>query len=206
LQQPLQRGQIEDVLQAFAVGLEDDRERAVAARNLQQALRLETLLPQRRALVGAAARDQQCARGVLAEARAEECALPHFLNDELFDLFRRDHDRLRRRRRVGVRQVKRNAVVRPDRLDFQPERLAEPCCERKRPRCVHARAERRQDAEPPVADLVAETLDHDGPVRRHGAGRGGLLVQERQQVVRGSFVQAMLVRQPLHGDFVALSH
>ena len=77
--------------------------------------------------------------------------------------------------------------------DLQPERLAQARRERKRPRCVHARAERRQDAETPVADLVAETLDDDGPVRRHGAGRGGLLVQERQQVVRRAFVEAMLV-------------
>ena len=37
--------------------------------------------------------------------------------------------------------------------------------ERERPRRVHPRAERRQDADAPVADLVAEALDDDGPVR-----------------------------------------
>src|SRR5205823_4910770 len=41
LEEPLQGRQVEDVLQALAVGLEDDRERAVAARDLEQALRLE---------------------------------------------------------------------------------------------------------------------------------------------------------------------
>ena len=36
VQEPLQRGQVEDVLEALAVGLEHDRERAVAAGDLQQ--------------------------------------------------------------------------------------------------------------------------------------------------------------------------
>ena len=53
LQQPLQRRQVEDVLQALAVGLEHDRERRVAARDLQQRLRLQALLPERRALARA---------------------------------------------------------------------------------------------------------------------------------------------------------
>src|SRR2546430_16523408 len=58
---------------------------------------------------------------------------------------------------------------------------------------MHTGAERRQDAQTPVADLVAETLDDDGTVRRHGAGRSSLLVQERQQVARGPVVEQMLV-------------
>ena len=55
VEDPLQRRQVEDVLQALAVGLEHDRERAVVARDLEQALRLQPLLPQRRALARAAA-------------------------------------------------------------------------------------------------------------------------------------------------------
>ena len=89
--------------------------------------------------------------------------------------------------------MERDAVVRPDRLHLDAERLPQARGERERPRSVHARAERREDAETPVADLVAEALDDDGPVRRHGAGRGGLLVQERQQVARGAIVEQMLV-------------
>jgi hypothetical protein len=34
---------------------------------------------------------------------------------------------------------------------------------------VHRRAERREQAHPPVADLVAEALDHDGAVVGHCA-------------------------------------
>ena len=78
-QDPLQRRQVEHVLEALAVGLEHDRERAVVACDLEQALGLEALLPERRALPGAPPRDQQGAAGVLAEAGAEERGLPHLL-------------------------------------------------------------------------------------------------------------------------------
>ena len=84
----LQRGQVEDVLQALAVGLEHDRERAVLARDLEQVLRLQPLLPERRPLAGAAARDQQRPSRVLAEAGAEEGGLAHLPDDELLDLVR----------------------------------------------------------------------------------------------------------------------
>ena len=58
-QDALERRQVEDVLQDLAVGLEDDRELGVATRDLQQALRLQPLLPERRPLPGPAARDEQ---------------------------------------------------------------------------------------------------------------------------------------------------
>ena len=50
--------------------------------------------------------------------------------------------------------------------------------QRHRPRRVHAPAERREDADAPVADLVAEALDHDRPVggddaRSRPPARGG---------------------------------
>ena len=100
-----------------------------------------------------------------------------------------------RRRGVGVRQVDRDPVVRPDRLRLEPERLAQPSAERQRPRRVHAAAERREDAEPPVADLVAEALDHDRPVGRDRARRRLLLGQERDQVLGGALVESVLLGQ-----------
>ena len=53
-EQPLQRRQVEDVLQALAVRLEHDREARVLPRHLEQPLRLEPLLPERRAHARAA--------------------------------------------------------------------------------------------------------------------------------------------------------
>jgi hypothetical protein len=70
-QQLGQRGQVEHVPQALAVGLEDDREARVVAGDLEQALGLQPLLPERRALARVGAWDQQRAGGVLAEAGAE---------------------------------------------------------------------------------------------------------------------------------------
>jgi hypothetical protein len=49
---------------------------------------------------------------------------------------------------------------------------------------VDAAAERREHAQPPVADLVAEALDHDRAVARDHAGRGLLLAEVVEQVAR----------------------
>ena len=69
-QDPAQRRQVEDVLQALPVRLEHDRELRIAARDLEEVLRLQPLLPERRALARTAPGDEQRARGVLAEPRA----------------------------------------------------------------------------------------------------------------------------------------
>ncbi len=67
-------------------------------------------------------------------------------------------------------------------------------CERHRPRRVDPSAERRQDADPPVADLVAEPLHDHRPVGRQRAC-GLLLAQEGQQVLRGELVEVVLVAE-----------
>src|SRR5262249_40182790 len=87
-QEPSQGRKVEHVLQTFAVGLEDDRKRAVASGDLEQALRLQTLLPERSPLIGAPARDEESPSRVLAKACAEERALADLLYDELLDLVR----------------------------------------------------------------------------------------------------------------------
>ena len=198
MQDPLQRGQVEDVLQALAVGLEHDREGAVVARDLEQALRLEPLLPERRALARAPPRDQERATRVLAEAGAEERRLPDLLHDELLDLVRREQQIGDRRRQVGLGQMERDAVVRPDRLHLEPERVAQARAERHRPRRVHARAERRQDAEAPVADLVAEALDDDRAVGGDDAAvRRSLVAQVGEEVLRRERVEVVVAAEAL---------
>ena len=71
---------------------------------------------------------------------------------------------------------------------------------------MHARTERRQDAQAPVADLVAETLDDNGAVGRNGPGRGRLLVEEGHQILRSAFVEQVLLLQPLYRSLVAQRH
>src|SRR5262249_37288646 len=67
-----------------------------------------------------------------------------------------------------------------------PERRAE----RERPGRVHAAAVRREQAEPPVADLVAESLDDDRAVGRQRPRRSLLLAEIRDQVARRELVAA----------------
>ena len=66
-----------------------------------------------------------------------------------------------------LRQAQDDAVVAPHRLDRDVEAVDQPPLDRHRPRRVHRRAERAEDADPPVADLVAEPLDHDRAVVGH---------------------------------------
>src|SRR3954452_15983017 len=54
---------------------------------------------------------------------------------------------------------------------------------------MHAAAEGREDAEAPVADLVAEALDHDRLIRRQHTRGLALLAQEGDQVARRLLVE-----------------
>ena len=66
-----QAGHVEDLLQAFAVGLEDHRERAVARGDLQEVRAPLPLLPERGARSRPTARQEQRPRGTFAEAGRE---------------------------------------------------------------------------------------------------------------------------------------
>ena len=196
-QQVDQRGQVEHVAQALAVGLEDHREAREVLGDLEQALRLEPLLPQRRALARVGARDQQAAGGVLAEARAEQGRAAELADDQVLDLVRLEQDQVGVGRLVGVGQVDDDPVVGPDRVGLEVELVADPRRERQAPGGVHAAAERREDAEAPVADLVAELLDHERLVGGHHPGRRLLLAQVGDQVLGGAPVEVVLVRERL---------
>src|SRR5439155_18373807 len=90
----------------------------------------------------------------------------------------------------------RDPVVRPDRLRLDPESLPQPRLDRQRQGRMDAAAERRQDHEPPIAELVAEALDDEPPIRRQGARDFALLVEVGDEVVRGELVEVMLVPEP----------
>ena len=196
-QQLDQGGQVEHVAKALAVGLEDHREAREVLGDLEQALRLEPLLPQRRALARVGARDQQAAGGVLAEARAEQRRAAELADDQVLDLVRLEHHQVGVGRLVGVGQVDDDPVVGPDRVRLEVELVADPRRQRQAPGRVHPAAERREHAEPPVADLVAELLHHQRLVGGHDPGRRLLLAQVGDQVLGGAPVEVVLVRERL---------
>ena len=83
-----------------------------------------------------------------------------------------------------------------------------PCCSRSSARSASPQgactlgAEGREDAQAPVADLVAEALDDDRAVGGQDAGRELLLAQVLDERARGALVAGVQARQPLHGALV----
>ena len=70
------------------------------------------------------------------------------------------------------------------------ELVADACGDGQCPRRVHLHAVGGVQDESPVAELVAESLDHESRVGRHVPGDLALLGEERDQVARGAFVEA----------------
>ncbi|GMA26435.1 hypothetical protein GCM10025864_41940 [Luteimicrobium album] len=75
------------------------------------------------------------------------------------------------------------------RRDVHAEPLAQTPRHDQGPGRVHARPERGVQHDPPVAELVTEPLDHDGPVVGHRARRGALVGEVGEQVVGGPAVE-----------------
>ena len=82
-------------------------------------------------------------------------------------------------------------VVGPDRVGLEAVLVADAGAQREAPGGVHAAAVGREDAQPPVADLVAEALDDDRAVARHDARGVLLLAQEGEQVLGGEVVEVV---------------
>ena len=201
----MERGQVEDVLQAFAIRLEHDRELRVPAGHLQQVLRLQALLPERCALSGTPAGDEERSRGVLAKTGAVQRRLRQLAEQEVLDLPGVEGEVGQRGRHVGVREVERDPVVRPQRLDVEAQRVAQACAQGHRPRRMHATAVGREDADAPVPDLVAEAFDDDRSVGRDDARRCLLLAKERDEVPRGQRVEAVVLLDPCDRSVVGES-
>ena len=201
-----QRRQVEDVRQALAVGLDEDREGAIARGDREQVGRPLALLPERRPRARPASRQEQGSGRVLAEAAGEHRRRRKRPDDEVLDLVGlREEQRLDAiERGVALGQPDRDAVVRPDRLDLHPQSLADPRLEGQRPRLMDPAAERGQQAQSPVAQLVAEALDDDPLVGRQGARRLALVVQVGQQVGGRTLVEIVRLAQEGRGGGPAL--
>ena len=211
-QQLAQGGEVEPVVEALPVRLEDDREAPEPAGHLQQGGGLEALLPQRRAPAGPAAGDEERPGGVLAEAGAEQRRAAELADDQLLELVRVDQERPRpraaRRRRAGGTAMPSSP---------QMTWASDPVASRRRAPAgpgptARARAppNGRQHAQAPVADLVAEALDHHRGVARHGAGGRRLVLRgrppgcarpARRRRSRGAGARGRLVRR--RGDQLA---
>ncbi len=104
----------------------------------------------------------------------------------------------------------RDPVVGPQSARVDAQLLLQVCLERERERGVDPAAERSVQAYAPVADLVAESLHHDGAVVRHDTCGSRLVVEVGQQVLDGEVVEARAFPQPLRGsagvDSAQLAH
>ena len=191
-----ERGQVEDVGEAFPVGLDKDREAPVAAGHAEQVRCPLALLPERRAGPRPAARQKQGSARVLAEPRGEQGRPPDRRDDEVLDRLRIREEGLLDPVEVALGQADRDPVVGPDGRDLLAQPLAQARLDRERPRGVDPPAERREQDQPPIAELVPETLDHDPAVGREGARSLPLVLQVRHEVVGRERVEVMPIPQP----------
>ena len=116
-----QRRQVEDVAQALAIRLDEDREAAVAAGDREEVRRPLALLPERRPRAGPAARQEQRPGRVLAEPAREQGRGRELADDEVLEIVRlREQQRLDPVQwRVAFGQPDRDPVVGPDGLDLE---------------------------------------------------------------------------------------
>ena len=198
----LQFAQVHVVLQAFAEGLDHDREIGVLARHLEQVAAAQPLEPERRPLADRQPRQQQRPRRVLAEPQGEQGAVGQLQGDALADVLRRQavenvQDRLR-----AVGQADQQAVVVVQDLRGVAEPLVQPVLQRQPQTQVDAMAQRAEHQHLPVAELVARRLDHDAAVGGHHAGAVALAADVLAQVLGRGTVEVEIVLQPLQATRV----
>ena len=123
-----------------------------------------SLLPQGSSLSRSSSRQQEGARRGFTKPRREQRGGRQLPDDQLLHLVRIDQQLVGGDRVDGLGEAQHDAVVTPQHFDRRAEPLGEPSLERKGPRRVHPRAERRQHAHAPIADLVGEAFDDDRAV------------------------------------------
>ncbi len=155
-----------------------------------------TLLPQRGPPVGATARQQEGPACALPEPGGEERRLRERRHDEFVDVLRVDQQRIDGQLVGRLRQAHHDPVVTPHRLDRDVVTVHELPLDRHGPRRVDRRAERREDAHPPIADLVAETLDHHRAIVGDGARALRLLVEVLHEVGRRERIERVVLHEP----------
>ena len=105
--------------------------------------------------------------------------------NELRQLLVAGNEQRRARQLVDVREAQNDPVVGVRRLHFEAGATAQHVLDGERPRGMYARAEGREYAHAPVAQLVAKTLDRDRPISRQCARVLALFVDVGGEVRRG---------------------
>ena len=165
----LQPRHVEMIVQAFAERLDDDGEIGMPPGDLQQVAAAQPLQPQRRPLARLAARQQQRPRRVLPEAQGEQGAVGQLVEDQPFDVLRRQAVEQIEDRLVGVGQADEHAVVVVQTLRLIAEPLPQPRFQRQPQRQVQPAAERTEQDHLPVAELIARRLDDTACDRSAGS-------------------------------------
>ena len=166
-----QRRQVEDVAQALAIGLENDRKRSESRRHREQIRRALAQLPERRARAGPAAGQQQRAAGGFAEPRREHRRRSELPHHQPLDF-------------VGIRQQQRRCPAAARHPDTAPRTHRRTTSPRRRGRlrrgcarwppsptargcgCRAASAPRRASRRDRRASARSRSCDRRGPRRR----------------------------------------
>ena len=172
-----QGGQVEVVGQHLAVRLEDYREGPVLTGHAEQVGGPATLEPERGAAPRPPAGEQQSPTRRLPESGCEQRRVGQVLLDELSGFLGVEGEVGQTGGLVAIGEPEGDAVVGPDDVDVAPKPAAQLVGEGHGPRGMDPGAERREQDDPPVSDLVAEPFDHQGLVGREDPGRFSLLAQ-----------------------------
>ena len=125
-EQALEALDVEDVAQALAIRLEQDRKTGVAGGDREQVGRSSPLQPQGRAPTRVPPRQQQRSGRVFAEVGREEGRGAQLPDDLILDLFRAGKQPVHGGRFVRFGEAKHDSVVAPDQIHFARRALAEP--------------------------------------------------------------------------------
>src|SRR5581483_1856000 len=110
-EQLAERRQVEHVAQTLAGGLEQDRERRVPGRGLQEVRGALALLPERRAPTRPTAGEQERSRGGLAKDRGEERGRRELPKYQRLDLVGVEREVLERHALLGLGEADHDAIV-----------------------------------------------------------------------------------------------
>ena len=147
----------------------------------------------------AAARQQESAGGGLAEFCGEERRRAELANDEVLDGGGIGEKKVRVGRFVDVGEAEDEAVVGGHGFDVGTAGGRDLCGGGHSPGSVDAIAEGSEDADAPVAELVADALDDDVAIIWNGGGYICLIGEELEEIFGGLGVEVVFADEAADG-------